>query len=120
MSWFRSRVSKPGDLYGRALRIPWRFPFLCVRRFLGGKVSVVGVGACPSKWKALWIWLEASGRSGGAVDTETDRQASSSAPKAGSSVFGPKAWPPFFYFYGSAAIARGSPVRRGTRERALD
>src|ERR1700686_3310583 len=29
MSWFRSRVSKPGDLYCRALRIPWRFPFLC-------------------------------------------------------------------------------------------
>ena len=40
--------------------------------------SVVGVGACPSKRKALWIWLEASGRSGGAVDTVRDRQASSS------------------------------------------
>src|SRR5579859_5217790 len=29
MSWFRSRVSKPGDLYCRALCIPWRFPFSC-------------------------------------------------------------------------------------------
>src|SRR5258707_11596676 len=31
--------------------------------------------ACPSSWQELWILLEAPGRSGGAVDTERDRQA---------------------------------------------
>src|SRR6266446_6446566 len=45
MSWFRSRASKPGDLYCRALRTPWRIPFLWSRSLIGGKVSVVGMGA---------------------------------------------------------------------------
>src|ERR1700690_2852013 len=47
MSWFRSRVSKPGDLYCRALRIPKLFPLLSVRSFLGGKGAVVGPRARP-------------------------------------------------------------------------
>src|SRR5258705_13459422 len=38
MSWFRSRVSRPGDLYCRALRIPWRFLSCESRSFLGGNV----------------------------------------------------------------------------------
>src|ERR1700704_2725274 len=38
MSWFRSRVSRPGDLYCRALRIPWRFLSCEFRSFLGGNV----------------------------------------------------------------------------------
>src|SRR3981189_1954901 len=38
MSWFRSRVSRPGDLYCRALRIPWRFLSCEFRSFFGGNV----------------------------------------------------------------------------------
>src|SRR3981081_1850508 len=38
MSWFRSRVSRPGDLYCRALCIPWRFLSCEFRSFLGGTV----------------------------------------------------------------------------------
>src|SRR5882757_3693965 len=52
--------------------------FLVSPTFSFGKVSVVGMGTCPPKWRPLRIWLEASGRLGGAVDTERDRWASNS------------------------------------------
>jgi hypothetical protein len=54
------------------------FVFLVIAKFPSPELSVVGMGACRSKWKALWIWLEASGRSGGAIDAERDRRTSCS------------------------------------------
>src|ERR1700722_19277517 len=47
MSWFRSRASKPTDLYCRALCIAFRFPVSRVPTFTCRKVPVVGTGNCP-------------------------------------------------------------------------